>query len=358
LRHSSNGQQNERLKHGHFCTCGSVAAALFRVRSKHGHGTGRSSHGAVHRLITDVQYADVDDGWNYARTQRRYYRHALVLLRSAIDEWIHQAARTAKPLKFAVNMGDLIDGKNRPAGTTRAALESTLAAWRVLEERGGAVHHILGNHELYNMTQREFERDLKLASAAQVYYDFTEGRTRFIVLNAYGVSSLGREPSDPIHQEATALLRRINPNADLNSPLGLHREQKRFVEYNGAVDAQQLTWLQATLAKAQDAEENVVIFSHIPIHPRSCPANCLLWNYKEVLAIVLDYAACVRAVFAGHVHGDGYAREKGVHFLVCDAVLECDPESGETAHATVDVYEDRLVVNGYGKIPSRVLAFQ
>lgn len=38
--------------------------------------------------IADVQYADLDDGWNYNKTYRRYYRAALLKLKRAVDVWI------------------------------------------------------------------------------------------------------------------------------------------------------------------------------------------------------------------------------------------------------------------------------
>ncbi|KAJ0411090.1 hypothetical protein ATCC90586_008065 [Pythium insidiosum] len=302
-------------------------------------------------LLTDVQYADVEDGWNYAHTTQRFYRNAFVLMERAIDDWL------SKPLSFAVNLGDLIDGKSKRAGTTRAALDRMRGAWKRFEDAVGPVHHLLGNHELYNMTQKEFDVELRWSGARQTYYDFvvdSAPRCRFVVLNPYGMTSLGRQPDDPIFQAARNTLRLVNPNDDLNSPLGLRGEHQRFVEYNGGVDAEQLEWLRATLRGADAGGENVVIFSHIPVHPASCPPTCLLWNYADVLAAI-DAHTCVRAVFSGHVHSDGYALDKGVHYIVCDAMLECAP--GETAHATVDVFEDGLVINGQGKIPSRALRF-
>lgn len=38
--------------------------------------------------IADVQYADQEDGWNYKRDYRRYYRGGLVKLREAVDVWL------------------------------------------------------------------------------------------------------------------------------------------------------------------------------------------------------------------------------------------------------------------------------
>ncbi|TYZ60364.1 hypothetical protein PybrP1_001336 [[Pythium] brassicae (nom. inval.)] len=340
-------------------------------------------------LLSDVQYADVDDGWNFHRTAQRFYRNALPQLHAAVGEWLRVASSAgadAAPLAFAVNLGDLIDGKNKMVGTSQAAFERAMAAWAPFLARVGPVHHLVGNHELYNFPPRELHRQLlwwrrdattsaassssdddndndndndneDSALATAAFYDFTVAaapRFRFIVLNCYGVSSLGRAADDPVAREATRRLRAVNPNANLNSPDGLDGLAERFVEFNGAVDAAQLAWLALTLARARAAAEHVVVFTHIPVHPATTHASSLLWNYDEVLGAVFA-AGCVRAVFSGHSHADGYARERGVHFVVCDALLECAPH--ETAHGLVHVHGDRLVLQGYGKVPTRELRF-
>lgn len=40
--------------------------------------------------IADVQYADRDDGWNYYKTHRRFYRGGLRQLRKAVDVWLRE----------------------------------------------------------------------------------------------------------------------------------------------------------------------------------------------------------------------------------------------------------------------------
>ncbi|KAG6576476.1 manganese-dependent adp-ribose cdp-alcohol diphosphatase-like [Phytophthora cinnamomi] len=324
-------------------------------------------------LVTDVQYADVEDGWDFHHISQRYYRNALPQLHAVVAEWLRvaQSPSPATKLRFAVNLGDLIDGKNRPASTSRQALESTKAAWVPFQDAVGPVHHLVGNHELYNFSASDIQTELVCQPSKTVgsapsrsYYDFQVAEApkfRFVVLDCYGLSILGREKNDPAYQEALALLRRVNPNENLNSPTGLEDAQRRFVAFNGAVDRDQMKWLEAVLVKATEAGEHVVIFTHVPIHPSTSPTpSSLLWNYPEVLELIRRYA-CVRVVFSGHSHADGYVyahegmHNKGVHFVVCDAILECAP--AETAHALVHVFDDKLVVQGYGKIPTRELRF-
>lgn len=54
--------------------------------------------------VADVQYADVDDAWNFRKTQKRRYRGALEALRAAIEDWT-QGPR----LDFIADLGDMID---------------------------------------------------------------------------------------------------------------------------------------------------------------------------------------------------------------------------------------------------------
>lgn len=323
-------------------------------------------------LVADVQYADVEDGWDFHHTSQRYYRNALPQLRAIVAEWLRMATseNATMNLRFAVNLGDLIDGKNRPASTSRQALESTKAAWKPFEDAVGPVHHLVGNHELYNFPASVIQTELLVQRPTtdaphHSYYDFQVSdapKFRFVVLDCYGLSILGREEGDPVYQEALALLRRINPNENFNSPTGLVKEQRRFVAFNGAVDREQMRWLEEILVQATINDDHVVIFTHVPIHPSTTPApSSLLWNYPEVLDLIQRFN-CVRAVFSGHSHADGYVyacegmHNNGVHFVVCDAVLECTPT--ETAHALVHVFHDKLVVQGYGKIPTRELCFR
>ncbi|CAJ1382266.1 unnamed protein product [Effrenium voratum] len=51
-------------------------------------------------VVADVQYADVDDAWNFRRTQVRRYRQALDALRAAVEDW-----QQGPPLAFVADLG-------------------------------------------------------------------------------------------------------------------------------------------------------------------------------------------------------------------------------------------------------------
>lgn len=174
-------------------------------------------------VIADVQYADLDDGYNFPRTRRRFYRSSLDLLGNALLSWSTAAVRPS----FILQLGDIIDGFNRPAGASERALDAVLTRFG----SGSAVtHHVWGNHEFYNFS-RSWLLESKLNSAAlgcqqgaggQVHaYRFSPhpGFT-FVVLDAYDVALLGRDESSQEYQEALTLLRQHNNNQDLNTPPG------------------------------------------------------------------------------------------------------------------------------------------
>lgn len=178
-------------------------------------------------IIADVQYADIDDGYNFERTRRRYYRNSLQLLTNALDSW---SKASVKP-GFILQLGDLIDGLNKPRGASDRALDTVLKAFG---SSPAGVHHVWGNHEFYNFSRSRLlqsklnstphtERSLgESGPGGQVYaYRFSPypGFT-FVVLDAYDVSLLGREESSQQYRDAFTLLKRYNNNEDLNSPPG------------------------------------------------------------------------------------------------------------------------------------------
>ena len=86
--------------------------------------TGNGESAILHRLglIADVQYADVPNTWNFAKTIQRCYRNSVVVLGRAVDWWANIG-----PVDFAINLGDIIDGCNRGhEGMGEAALSTVL----------------------------------------------------------------------------------------------------------------------------------------------------------------------------------------------------------------------------------------
>ncbi|XP_028331979.1 manganese-dependent ADP-ribose/CDP-alcohol diphosphatase isoform X3 [Gouania willdenowi] len=294
-------------------------------------------------VIADVQFADINDGFNFTGTNRRYYRSSLKLLYNALRTWSQSTVRPT----FILQLGDLIDGVNKRTGASQRALDTVLAA---LRGRGPAqisrpgpfaekqpqsmmlpppcftVHHVWGNHELYNFQRSELLLS-ELNSAPQghtaipgIYAYLFRPMVGFVfvVLDGYDVSPLGREEHSEEYQSALRLLRQSNSKQDLNSPPP------------GT--------------------------SHLPVHPLSTSRTCLAWNYEQLLAVIRAHTSVV-CYMAGHDHDGGYCHdeETGVHYVTFEGVIETPPDSD--AFSTVYVYRDRMVLEGRGRTPHREMVF-
>ncbi|XP_041670821.1 manganese-dependent ADP-ribose/CDP-alcohol diphosphatase isoform X2 [Cheilinus undulatus] len=313
-------------------------------------------------VIADIQYADMDDGFNFTRTRRRYYRSSLKLLKNALKSWGESAV---KP-DFILQLGDIIDGFNKNHEASDRALDA------VLEEFSSGpaeVHHVWGNHEFYNFSRSDLlrsrlnstlhsERSLNAAPAdCDLYaYSFSPvpGFT-VVILDGYDVSLLGREESSDRYKDSLSLIRQHNHNEDLNCPVFKDLEE-RYTMFNGGFSKIQLQWLDSLLTSADENGEKVTVVCHLPVHPSSTTPICLAWNYDELLSILRSHRSVV-CFMAGHDHDGGYHKDKttGTHHLTLEGVIETPPDSD--AFATVSVYEDRMELRGYGRVRDRVLQF-
>ena len=79
------------------------------------------------------------------------------------------------------------------------------------------------------------------------------------MLDMYSNSMLGYDTKDQAFVEANTFLKSKNANEDLNSPDGLVGEQRKFCKFNGAVDSEQLDWLDNTLCKAEREGKKVIV---------------------------------------------------------------------------------------------------
>lgn len=330
-------------------------------------------------LITDVQYAERENGMNYLQTKKRYYRKALQCLNAAVTYW-----EVNENTKFILQLGDLIDGSCRKYGTSQECFDRLHQAF---EKYHGPIAHCWGNHELYNFSRQYLlasgcypktvididnhnlcnSREMVFMTSSYLKneylccYHFTpHAGFRFIVIDCYDISTLGRDKSHKTGRKAHEILSRMNPNVDKND----HRNAvcSQYVAYNGGIGSEQLSWIENVLSISDKKSEKVIICGHIPIHPQATrDAICLVWNNDEILNLIQRHK-CVVAYFAGHDHdgGQNFITPDGVHHCTFKSVLEAVPisEGGkQTAYATIDVYAEKMVVRGEGDINSETLLF-
>lgn len=301
-------------------------------------------------VITDIQYADIDDGKSFLGVPR-YYRHALEGSQRAVEAW-----NAKGDLSFAIHFGDIVDGYC-PKERSRAAFEKVIGELEKFE--GGKVYHVIGNHCLYNLPRHELNSIFQIPTTEELqesYYSFSphEGFL-FVVLDGYDVSELGWPADHPHSKLAIETLATRNPNEDKNSPEGLEGVARRFVKFNGGVGERQLQWLERTLEEASNASQQVVICCHLPLDPGATFPSTLLWNYDVVMAVVHKFS-CVVACIGGHAHDGGHSVDShGVHHHVLEAVLECPP--GSDAYGYIDIFDDRLSLHGTDRMASADMFF-
>ncbi|XP_069125146.1 manganese-dependent ADP-ribose/CDP-alcohol diphosphatase-like [Argopecten irradians] len=301
-------------------------------------------------IIADVQYADVDERYNFHKTRLRNYRKSLVLLERAVSNW------TSEGVDSVLQLGDLIDGLN----TKHNASESALAAVvDVLNIFPGPVYHTWGNHELYNFKQ-ELLRTSELFSGnlpqcacpeGETYYSFNIHRKlKVAVLNCYEISMLGLTNDSSEYKIAEGILSENNPNQSWNNPDGLHGTNRRFVKLNGMVSDSQLKWLKEVLQQAVNRLENVIVMGHVPVCEHSTGNMFLCLNHSEIMEVLTTYSSCVMCYFAGHFHEGGSCVDSSgiLHVTFPGTVESSEPD----AYATAYLYRDRFVIHGKGSYPS------
>lgn len=298
-------------------------------------------------VISDVQYADIDNANNYANTVVRRYRQSLSILETAA------ICYGARKVSCAVMLGDMIDGQAAGNGTTEECLSSIMG---IIDKNTDCPWHFVnGNHEYYNFSRDSLHKMIPASyqsgcSATKLYYDFVPfPGCRCIMLDGYDISTIGHSSVEH-HDQATETLVANNPNfvpgeATGNWLKNLTPAQLRYVPYNGGIGTDQLQWLECVLQgvcrnniSPSDGTvyEQCLIFCHMPLHIDSSKHNNLLWNCEEVLSVIHKYCNAVIAVFAGHDHGGGYTFDDthGIHHFVPPAPIECD--EGEEAYGVLN----------------------
>ena len=312
-------------------------------------------------LISDIQYADIDDGQNFSQSELRQYRSSAQHAKTVLDEW----GQSASPPAFIGQLGDLIDGQNAgqygqglelTSPQSEPALSEVLGAW---SHCAIPTYHSVGNHELYNFSWEQLSERLNRDVSGvphqisdqvtgRFYYSTTVRPTwRLIMLNCYEVNVI--KPISPLlGQRAEELLRTHNPNYGRSTSHdffdGLPRDRLRFVPFNGGLGREQLDWLDRQLSEAKGNRERVLIMGHLPLCAEASSPRNLAFDAPEILDTLGRYSSIIVAYFAGHRHGGGYARDQsGIHHLTVQAPLT----HGYCA-ATVTASKDRMHISGMG----------
>ena len=309
-------------------------------------------------IITDAQYADIDDGKSAAGVPR-FYRDSLRMVQAAAAAWA-AAPASAGGIVAAVHVGDAVDGKAR--GGPGGGAVAVAAVQAALRSAGVPVHYVLGNHEfsLGNRSSLERRYGFTPADDGAAYRSLRLAPgVRLLLLDSYAESVVGWPDGDARHAAAQEALSRRNPlpaGVAQNDPGKLRGFDRRWVRLGGALGATQLTWLETQLQRAAAAGERVLVFSHVPLHPKAvsdwCGPLCLAWDYEDALAVLRRHGGTVAACIAGHDHFGAATRDaSGIAFITLQAVIET--KRGGASHGELRLYERQLRLTGSGRMRSR-----
>lgn len=326
-------------------------------------------------ILTDIQYADIDDVIKYGR--KRYYRGSIDLAKRAVEAWkAHETSNDCK-FKFVLQLGDIVDGFLTK--DYNKVIENLHKSLGVLEkmfpehyfkseysfnsEMPPKILHCYGNHEAHSMPRKIIQdlpintsRALKQNNQGNYYwYDITD-KLRLICLDQYEISALGFDKNDNIYKESMQL---VEENTKLIETCTDQEEinyYTRFRIYNGAISELQLKWLAEQLEECKRLDKKVLLCGHIPLLKEAADLH-LCWNSEEILELLWSYDNMVLAYLCGHYHPGGYYKDKNnIHHLTVPAILETPPDSN--SYIIAKVFEDKLVLDIEGTFDSLEIYFQ
>ena len=268
-------------------------------------------------IVADCQYC------NCQTMNNRFYEKSAGRLQKAVKEL------NRHNLDYAIHLGDFIDKDFE-------SYDTVVPIWRSLNfDR----FHVLGNHDfsvLDSLKPMIFEKlDIK-----NRYYSIIKNNWRFIVLDGNDLSIHG------------ALTNRKKEQTDSLFQLLSNKHRPNLEIWNGGLSIEQLKWVEQELQLATKNKERVGFYCHFPTLGEEQTHN--LWNYEQLL-VLIDQYPCVKFYFNGHNHEGSYVLKNGVHYLNFKGMVDT---KDSTSFARVTFRKDSLIVNGYGREPSRKLSIK
>lgn len=272
-------------------------------------------------VLADVQYAESDcrDGMDM--------RGSIAKLADCVAEF------NTRELAFVIQLGDFVNGSD-DAEAAKAELDRVLEIFGRLKADSC---HVLGNHDFFS-----FDRPAMLTKLGmqRAYYDFERDNWRFVVLDEVELAiGGGWDETSENYRRGREILDGLIEDGAANA-----------LEYNGAMGAGQIEWLDDVLGDADERKQNAVIFGHLPLTPAGDKYD--LWNSDEVIE-VLESHECVVAHMSGHRHSGGYSEQNGIYYVTIEGMVT---EGAENAYCVVHIYSDRIEIEGFGLVPSRTLS--
>ena len=224
-----------------------------------------------------------------------------------------------------IEIGDLVNGKfvmGADLGDPERIPGILDEAVAVLSGFDGPIHHVIGNHDVYDLTKAEY-----LAGTGQeaTYYSFDLGGFHFVILDA----QFDKNEND--YGNVAWMVQGLIPTVEME-------------------------WLPADL---NASELPTVVFVHQPLDSDFAllAGGPPVFNHlavRDILAADGD----VIAVFSGHDHSGNYSEIDGIHYLTIAAMIDHDEPTPLTwAMVTLDGDAGTIFIDGEGIQPDFELSF-
>jgi manganese-dependent ADP-ribose/CDP-alcohol diphosphatase len=268
-------------------------------------------------LVADAQYADIDDKGT------RYYRSSLQKLGDAVEYF------NGRNLDFCAHLGDLIDREWRSFDEITRPLAASRHRW----------HHLLGNHDFDVLEDLKAKVPGRLGLEAR-YRFFDHRDFRFVILDTNDVSTYAHAAGSSERATAAAELKRLETE-----------KVRQAKPWNGGIGAEQLAWFDRACTDARAQRRKVIVLAHHPVAPAN---DHNVWNSSAVLKLIERHSHVV-AWLNGHNHAGNFAVHAGVTCVTMHGMVET---AATTAYATAQLLDDRMIITGRGREPSRELIFR
>jgi len=271
-------------------------------------------------IVTDVHAHDTDSprepGGAKVMTN---YADRLGAFITAMNDW---------PADLIIQLGDLVNGRyvsGAPLGEPERIPGILEAADRICAGFEGPRYHVVGNHDVYDLSKQEILEILGIASTS---YSFDAGAYHMVVLDAQ------YERSGKDYGHIGWMVQGTIPRAELD-------------------------WLEADLAAT---DKPTIVCTHQPLDSSFSllAGGPPVSNHLEVQEI-LAAPGTVIAVFQGHTHENGHTEIDGIHYVTFAAMVEEFSDSDGTAptwaHVTLDPVARTITIDGVGIQASIALSY-
>lgn len=289
---------------------------------RHAHRkTGKYGNGPLFKIgvVSDIHHADKDPKIG------RYYRMSAKKLSEAVNEF------NSQDVDMMISLGDLVDNDIRNYPTIDSVFNSF----------NGKVYKLLGNHDfIAPFSQERQDSIFRVMGIKDRYQQIRKKGIRLLLLDGTDVAVFSHPEGSEGHKQAKQILDSLKAAGSRNNR-----------NYNGGLGAEQMEWLKYQLERAAVNEEKVICLCHMPMMPSG--GKFTLFNSPEVTQL-LATSPWVKAVLTGHHHPGSYDMKDGIHYLSLQGMVQGEDNS----YSIVEVYEDKIIVRGYGREETRRMEFK